>query len=301
MGVSFFQRMVIINRKQYNQQNLVNMKPTEQTKFWHHPRFNNLELLHATYVNHSFSRHTHEGFGVGVIENGALGFNYHGENLVASPGTINLVNPGDPHNGFAASESGWTYRMFYFDATLLQRAISEMADTPNDIPFFRKGVIHDTYLAGAIRGLHLDFEREGVSSIKRESGLLWMLIQLIARHSEEKPEPHCIGNEHTAVKHARDYIESHFKMDISIEDLSRITGLSRFHLIRVFKNEVGIPPHAYLTQTRIRHAKTQLAKGLSIAETALDMGFTDQSHLTRHFKRITGITPGRYRNFVQDR
>ncbi len=277
------------------------MKPLEQTKFWCFPKIDNLEILHASYVNHSFSRHTHEGYGVGVIEKGALGFYYHGENLVASPGTINLVNPDDPHDGFSANEAGWTYRMFYLDAYQLQKAVSEIADSPKNIPFFRAGVIQDPYLANIIRELHLNFERKGVSTIERESGLLWMLTQLISRHAYDKPSPNLIGNEHHAVKRVREYIEAYYNLDISIKELSKITGLSRFHMIRVFKKEVGIPPHAYLTQIRVKHAKVKLTKGSSIADTAIDTGFADQSHLTRHFKRITGITPGRYSNFVQDK
>jgi AraC-like DNA-binding protein len=276
------------------------MITAERTKYWCIPRIRNLELLHASYITHSFARHTHEGYGIGVIEEGALGFTYHGENLVAPAGTINLVNPGEPHNGFAAVASGWTYRMFYFDASLIGRALSEMADRPMDIPYFRPGVIRDPCLADMIRNLHLEFERDGVPLLRRESGFLRMLARLISGHGEKIPEHRHVGNEPGAVTRAREYIESHFHADISIEDLSRVADLSRFHLIRVFTNEMGLPPHAYLTQVRINHAKKRLAQGAPIAEVALDTGFTDQSHLTRHFKRITGLTPGRYSNFVQD-
>ena len=84
----------------------------ESVKYWRIPQVNGVDLLNASYVTQTFSKHTHEGYAVGVVESGALGFAYRGETLVAGPGTVNLVIPGEPHTGFSAAEEGWTYRMF---------------------------------------------------------------------------------------------------------------------------------------------------------------------------------------------
>lgn len=64
--------------------------------------------------------------------------------------------------------------------------------------------------------------------------------------------------------------------------------------MRTFRRSIGLSPYAYLTQIRVEAAKKLLNEGASIADVASDIGFTDQSHLTRHFKRITGVTPGQY-------
>ena len=92
----------------------------EKVKFWVLPQLNNLELLNATYTTHAFTKHYHEGFAIGVIERGALAFSYRGEKLVAPVGQINLVIPGEAHDGHAASDLGWSYRMFYLAPRLLE-------------------------------------------------------------------------------------------------------------------------------------------------------------------------------------
>jgi AraC-like DNA-binding protein len=81
---------------------------------------------------------------------------------------------------------------------------------------------------------------------------------------------------------------------VTLQALSRSAGLSAFHLCRVFREAVGMTPHAYQTQVRVRHAKSLLRAGLPITLVAAEAGFYDQAHLTRHFKRIVGLTPGRY-------
>jgi len=191
--------------------------------------------------------------------------------------------------------------MFYLGTGLLRQAASEIAGRPKDIPFFQAGVIYDDYLAGIVRHLHHVLEKPDTPLIEQESRLLWMLTQWVMRHADDHPALKMAGKEHRAVKLAREYIDDHYAEDISVKQLAHIANLSPFHLIRVFSNEVGIPPHAYLTQVRVRRAKALLARGRPIAQVALETGFADQSHLNRHFKRIVGVTPGQYSNFVQDR
>jgi len=81
---------------------------------------------------------------------------------------------------------------------------------------------------------------------------------------------------------------------VTLEALARHAGISAFHLCRVFRQTVGMTPHAYQTQVRVRHARSLLRAGLPITTVAAQTGFYDQAHLTRHFKRIVGLTPGRY-------
>ncbi|MDY6953262.1 MAG: AraC family transcriptional regulator, partial [Thermodesulfobacteriota bacterium] len=119
-------------------------------------------------------------------------------------------------------------------------------------------------------------------------------------HADAPPPLGTVGRERKRVKRAREYMEAHFHEDISLHQLASLAHLSPFHFVRVFRKELGLPPHAYLTQVRVNRAKALLAKGSKIADTAFDTGFADQSHLTRHFKRITGVTPGQYRKIVQD-
>src|SRR5579862_5115992 len=115
----------------------------EQTKFWRAPELGNLELLHATYITHSFTRHTHEGFAIGVIEQGAEEFYYRHAIHVAPAGSMVVINPGEVHTGNAVKIDGWTYRMIYPDAEAVRQAACELAGRQQAIPLFPNPVIYD--------------------------------------------------------------------------------------------------------------------------------------------------------------
>ena len=254
----------------------------------------------ATYIRQRFTRHAHERFAVGVIEAGALGFYYRGESVVAPAGAINLANPDEPHTGHAAAPQGWTYRMFYFDAEHLRDAVVQMADRPCAVPRFAAGVIHDDGLACQIRSLHQALEQNGASRLEMRSRFMAMLVTMIQRHSDAPPYQRPIGREPRAVRRTREYIHAHYSEDVSIDCLASIACLSPYHFMRVFTRNVGLPPHTYLLQTRVRQARAMLQVGQSPAAAAQAAGFFDQSHFTRHFKCLTGMTPGKYRRIVQE-
>ncbi len=260
----------------------------------------NLELLRAKHLRQSFPRHTHERYAIGVIEQGALGFYYRGENVVATSGNISLCIPGEVHTGQPAGAEGWTYRMFYFDVSTLEKVASEIADRPHQLPFFQSGVIEDAPLAYQLRQLHYRLEQKETPRLEQETALVETLARMIVTYADDRPPVYRVGQETSRVKILKQYIESNYSEDVSLSELSHLTHLSRYHLVRVFHNEVGLPPHAYLRQVRVKEAKRMLASGQPIASVAAATGFTDQSHLTRWFKRLWGVTPGQYRNSVQD-
>ncbi len=274
--------------------------PREAIKIWRAPELENIELMRATYVSQRFAKHSHDCFAVGVIERGALGFYYRGANVVAPAGAVNLANPDEPHTGQAAMDAGWTYRMFYMDTASLQKAAAEISGRPADLPYFQTGVIHDPTLASAIQAAHLCLEDRRSPALEKESRFLNMLTGLILRHADASPRLSAVGGEPQAVRLAREYLEECYAEDVSIERLARAARLSPFHFIRVFREKMGIPPHAYLLQVRLRRARDLLKTGLPPADTAALTGFYDQSHLTRNFKRVFGITPGKFSNFIQD-
>lgn len=130
----------------------------ESIRAWWPAGFPGLELLRATYVRQTFARHSHEGYAVGVIEQGALGFDYRGERLVAPAGAVNLCVPDEPHTGHAHDAQGWTYRMFYLDTDVMTRASARFQDRlwlrRVGSPFFRAGVLFDPELARRVLVAH---------------------------------------------------------------------------------------------------------------------------------------------------
>jgi AraC-like DNA-binding protein len=271
----------------------------ENAKFWRDPDLDGLELLNATYVHFSYDRHVHgDRYALGVILAGAESFYYRGETKVAPTGSIVIIDPDEVHTGQAADRRGWTYRMLYPSLALMRRAAGIRSGTPH----FPDSVIHDPELFAQIRSLHRASE-QGASRLERESRLLSALALLSARHAAPRLEAGPVGRRRRAVGLARQYLEAHYAENVSLGDLARLTGLSAHHLLRVFRRELGLPPHAFQNQLRLCRAKQLLAGGSPIVEAALATGFSDQSHLTRRFKAAFGVTPGQYArhlNFIQD-
>jgi AraC-like DNA-binding protein len=98
------------------------------------------------------------------------------------------------------------------------------------------------------------------------------------------------------VARARQWLEADIARDASLTELARVGGVSRFHLLRLFRSETGLPPHAWLMQRRLQLARQRLRLGEPPAAVAAALGFVDQSHLTRRFRAAYGVTPSRYQH-----
>lgn len=267
----------------------------EKTKFWCADDLGDVELLHARYRKHSFGRHTHEGLAVGVIRHGVESFSCMGTGYYAVENQIIVFNPDEVHTGEAADEDGWEFRMFYFDSELLRTAASLASGRRVDLPAFGVPVIKDPDLALQICHLHAVLEAE-TSRLTRQELFLMTFAELARRHADVKlPEP-SRGRERDAVRKVREYLEANTQRNVALDDLAQLSGLSPYHLVRVFRQEVGLSPHAYFEQVRVHRARRLLKEGALITNVALELGFTDQSHLHRHFKKLTGVTPGVYRS-----
>lgn len=265
----------------------------ERARFWRADDIGDVELLHARYFTWSFAKHTHEGFAVGVIEDGAESFYYRGATHTAAVGSLIVFNPNEVHTGQGADEYGWEFRIFYAGSELLQKAASELSGDWRDIPFLAEPIIRDETVVKLMRSLHQTLEASN-STLERQSRFLWAFAHLIQRHADDLPTERPIGQERNAVRLVREYLEDNYARNVSLDEMAALAGLSSYHLIRVFRNEVGLPPHAYLQQVRIHRARQLLSTGTTLVEVAYDTGFVDQSHFTKQFKKLVGVTPGQY-------
>jgi AraC-like DNA-binding protein len=266
----------------------------ENSKFWRATDYHNLELLSATYITHKFSHHFHETYAVGVIERGAYQFYHRGSKERISQGQVLLINPTEVHGGEPIDNVGWKYRMLYPSISLMQKIAHEITGEDWTPPHFSKPIIEDPIVARQLLHLHHVLEQSD-NRLKRDTAMRIALGSLILRHAENNPIDCCISSERDAVRRVREYLETYYEANTALDELADIAGLSPFHLVRVFKNQTGLPPHNYLTHVRILRAREMLQNNpLSIADVAYATGFTDQSHLTRWFKRIVGVTPGKY-------
>ncbi|MBI9050846.1 MAG: AraC family transcriptional regulator [Anaerolineaceae bacterium] len=267
----------------------------EKTKFWHDAGLNNLELFRATYHTFSFAPHIHDTYAIGVTESGAQSFTYQRTKKRLMPaGSVAVVHPGEVHTSQAANLSGWTYRMFYPAAELLQQVATELSGHPCSIPFFSSPVIHDADLARQIRNFHMIAEDANSTLLQRESILLWVIGCLVLRHADYHPSPCKANPEPDYVRRICRYMDEHFAEPLTVDQLARQAGFSPFHFLRIFRNTIGITPHAYLTHVRIERSKQLLLQGKSLAVIAAETGFVDQSHYSKYFKRMIGVSPGKF-------
>ena len=203
------------------------------------------------------------------------------------------MNPEEAHTGYSAEKLPLTYRMLYPSVDFIQQIASEAQIIC--LPYFKDAVVQNKALARNVLSLHAVLERAN-NRLEQQIQLIEVLSDILLNYADVKLRATQLGKEHQSVRLIKEYLHDNLGSDISLEQLVKITNLNRSYLIRVFRNAVGMPPYTYLNQIRVEKAKRLLRQGMSIADAAITVGMSDQSHLTRHFKKIVGITPGRYRN-----
>lgn len=250
-----------------------------------------VDLMRARFVRHGFARHTHETFALGVVRAGTNDLWIGGVRHVISTGGVVLLNPEVVHTGGPVDDVGWAYRVFYPSVDVLTAA------TGCRDPWFTRSVVADPAAAAALGQAHLAAEE--ADRLAAETLLMTALSVLWqgyggGRRAAEPPG----GAREVAA--ARDILHARMVDPPSLGELAALVGTSRFALLRAFRARHGLPPHAYLNQLRVRRARGLLEDGVPAAAVAVAVGFADQSHLSRHFRRLVGLAPGRYqRNNVQ--
>lgn len=267
----------------------------EQAIFHVAEELGGIELLNAQYEKQNFSRHSHEGYTIGVIERGAQRFYRTGGNHVAPQDSIILVNADEVHTGHSAVEGGWAYKAMYPLPEQLSRICREIGSFNSLAPYFPEPVVYDPELANQFRMVFETLDKSD-NRLLRESLIYATLVKLMSRHGKTPPNPAPSTKAQQQLRRVKEFLDDFPQADVSLESLATLSGLSPYHLIRAFQKQYGFPPHAYQIQSRLRFAKKLLRQGRPIAETAQECGFHDQSHLHRHFKRALGITPKQFIN-----
>ncbi len=265
----------------------------DKAEFYARPDVYGIEFIHAQFITHRFARHVHDYFVLGIIEAGLQTFSYRGTKHATATRGIIVLNPDEPHTGESATPDGFTYKAMYPSAELMRDVATQIAGKPQDVPFFPEPIVYHDGLAERLLRLHQALLAPN-SALAGESGVLSVLGDLALRYADSRLTPTRIGQERAAIRQVRDYIEAHYDQNISLTELARLVAFSPYYLARVFRSEVGIPPHAYLESIRIRHAQRMLLFGHSLTEVAYATGFAHQSHFTNRFRRFVGVTPSQY-------
>lgn len=264
----------------------------ERAKLFPAARFDGLDCLAATFRRHAYAPHRHESYVLGTIEAGCETFRVRGARHYARPGLITFVNPLETHDGEPYGP-GYSYRMTYPEIGLMREVAASLSGREaGGTPFFPEPLVEDAAGAALFAAAHRAIEG-GEDLLAGEEMLLRFYAHCLARHADLAVRP--VGAEAGPVDRAREVFEARYDEDLSLADLARLTGLPRHHLIRAFRRETGLTPHAYLVDVRVRRARERLRRGEKPGDVAAATGFSDQPHLTRAFKARFGVTPGAFR------
>jgi AraC-like DNA-binding protein len=266
----------------------------EVAHYRQHPAEPGVDLLSARYVTHRYARHTHPTYTIGLIEAGVEEFEHAGTTLRAATGQVAILNPEVPHTGQAGVPGGWRYRVIYPAVDLVEDVAADLG-AASGTPYFPRTVVDDPDAARLLRAVH---HSAGHGDALASSSVLRTAIAgLLRRHAARRPPAGRDGRDAVpppAVHAARDILHARPADPPSLTELAAAVGAGPYTLLRAFRSAFGLPPHAYLTNLRVHRAREMLDSGLRPAEVAARLGFTDQAHLTRHFKRIIGVPPGAY-------
>ncbi|WP_426124730.1 AraC family transcriptional regulator [Pararhizobium sp. PWRC1-1] len=235
---------------------------------------------------HSFGRHTHDQFGIGVIIRGAQKSASGRGPVQAGPGDMITVNPGEVHDGHPIDAEGRSWRMLYFDPSVIAQAVSDIGEgRPTDF-VFSQPVMSDGYAPQRLLPVYAAMTQTR-ETLGPETGFLQLVASLMDSQSVSRFVPPSIGR-------AKALLDDDPAAATTLADLAVASGLSRFQVVRAFSEVTGMTPHTYLIQRRIRTVRRMIAGGTPLADAAFACGFADQSHMTRAFVRAYGITPGAY-------
>jgi AraC-like DNA-binding protein len=237
--------------------------------------------------NHSFPRHTHDEYGIGVVLAGAQR-SWSGLGWVESrAGDVITVNPGELHDGHPINGAVRRWRIIYFDPGALGWCFSPEAG--REVEFVTPS-LRDPKLG---RWVNLLFDRlhDGADRLGVEEILAHLVRRLVSRAARPEFGPRACS---VPVMRVRARIEEDPSGPLTLSELAALSGVSRYQIVRAFARELGTTPYAYVIQCRVRLARRLLVKGETLAAAAQLAGFADQSHMTRAFVRQLGISPGRY-------
>ncbi|MDG4826101.1 AraC family transcriptional regulator [Asanoa sp. WMMD1127] len=240
------------------------------------------EVLHARFVTHAYPPHTHDAWTLLVVDDGAIHYDLdrHGHGAVAD--VVTLLPPDVPHDGRAATPSGFVKRVVYLEADVVGRDLTGAAvDHP---------ALADPLLRRRVAELHLVLDGPG-DEMHAESRLALVVERLRGHLGGAAPAP---SPGRGLARDLRDLLDAHVPAGLTLAAAAESLGAHPTHLVRAFTAAFGLPPHAYLVGRRVDRARRLLLAGQPAASVAAAAGFYDQAHLTRTFRRYLGTTPAKF-------
>jgi AraC-like DNA-binding protein len=234
----------------------------------------------------AYAPHRHDTYSLGITLHGVQTFSYRGVSRVSLPGQILVLHPDEVHDGAAGTDAGLVYRMLYLEPALLRDALGSSF---SGLPFLSEPVIDDPRFRAAL-STPLEDLASPVDDLLRDQ-FTAATADALTRHAG-LPARRAGPVDTRAIERARAFLSENLARPVSSQEIEAVSGLDRFSLARQFRALSGTSPHRYLTMRRLDRARTLIAGGDTLSDVAVSVGFSDQSHLNRQFKKAFGLTPG---------
>ena len=262
-------------------------------------RFDNdlgIEAYYFKGIMQKFPNHFHEYYVLGFVESGRRFMTCKNREYTISAGDLVLFNPHDNHACEQVDDKALDWRCLNIEKNVMRRMATEI--TGKDyLPVFTSNLVCQSGAVSVLKDLHVLIMTEA-TDFNKEENFYFLIEQLIADYTT--PTVETLVQVSGEIRVACDYIERNYTETITLADLSRVSGLNKYTLLRNFTMQRGITPYQYLSTIRVDKAKKQLQAGVPPLETALQSGFTDQSHFTRFFKNFIGLTPKLYQDIFSE-
>ncbi|NUS75593.1 MAG: AraC family transcriptional regulator [Streptomyces sp.] len=243
------------------------------------------EVFHAHFTGYAYPMHVHEAWTLLIVDDGAVRYDLDRHEHGTPHDTVSLLPPHVPHNGSPAGPGGFRKRVVYLDTTVLgEDLVGAAVDTPD---------LRDPLLRRRVGQLHHALDHPGDEL--EAAGRLTFIGERLTAHL--RPRLVTDVRRHAdpgLARRLRELLDARIVEGVSLDEAAALLHAHPAHLVRAFSTAYGIAPHQYLNSRRVDRARRLLLEGRRPGEVAAATGFFDQSHLTRHFRKLVGVTPGRY-------
>lgn len=262
------------------------------SSFWRDP---SLPFIESRTVEDGrrvcYAPHSHDTFSIGLIDCGTSSYLNGNHECHIEAGTLVLMNPGDVHACNPIQNQPWAYRMLYIDAGWLSELQDGLGMAGKGVRRFAPILSRDPTLRAGFDRFHRILVDHQAQLPEKEGAAVTFFNLLHERLGLAEP---AVASD-PKLERAAMFIAENYHRSLKLNEISLVTGLSPSSLIRAFKKQFGMTPHAYLNNRRVQFARAELRQGRPIADVALAAGFADQAHLQRAFKHLLAATPGHYR------
>ncbi|MFB7113836.1 helix-turn-helix domain-containing protein [Streptomyces sp. NPDC056190] len=260
------------------------MVPQRNVSAWR-PRVPGVvEVFHAHFTEYAYPMHVHEAWTLLIVDDGAVRYDLDRHEHGTPHDTVSLLPPHVPHNGSSVDPGGFRKRVLYLDATHLgDELIGAAVDGPD---------LRDPVLRRRVGQVHTALALPG-DELEAESRLA-LIGERLRAHLRPRLAVGAPRRDPALARRLRELLDERVPQGVTLDEASALVQAHPTHLVRAFSGAYGIAPHQYLMSRRVDRARRLLLAGQKPAEVAAETGFYDQAHLTRHFRKLVGVTPGRY-------